>query len=318
MVDIADIAARIHADMCEDDRNGYSWDPRFGGDSPYGSKTLCIAGKNYTYKLGSYDCSSSVITAWKLALQYTAYAGALNGASYTGNMREVFLDSGLFWADRTPAKRGDVYLNDAKHTAMCQDGGDDGVYGYDAMSQFSINEYGQVYGGEVGDQTGREAYICEFREYPWNTTLHYNGNADMEGDGGEPVEVVEEPQNNRDGGTLTIDGSAGYNTILDWQHQMGTPEDGEISGQRTENAQYFPGILSVKWGREGSTLVEAVQRKVGHPDPSGVWDECTSCLVQAFLVNNGYSVGDSGIDHYFGHDSVCGLQQSLNDGNIWQ
>lgn len=177
---VAEIAALIHADMCDDDRNGYSWSPRQGGDYG-GNKTLTIDGKKYTYPLGSYDCSSSVIKAWQLAIQYTKYKGRLDGATYTGNMRSVFKASGLFdvWdTDTTEAVRGDVYLNDANHTAMCQDGGKDGVYGYDALSEFCINENGEVYGGKVGDQTGTEAYIHAFYNYPWNVTLHYNGKAD--------------------------------------------------------------------------------------------------------------------------------------------
>ena len=177
---VAEIAALIHADMCDDDRNGYSWNPRQGGDYG-GNKTLTIDGKKYTYPLGSYDCSSSVIKAWQLAIQYTKYAGKLDGATYTGTMRSVFAASGLFdvWdTATTEAVRGDVYLNDANHTAMCQDGGHDGVYGYDALSEFCINENGEVYGGKVGDQTGTEAYIHAFYNYPWNVTLHYNGKAD--------------------------------------------------------------------------------------------------------------------------------------------
>lgn len=177
---IADIAALIHADMCDDDRNGYSWAPRQGGDYG-GSKTLTIDGRDYTYDLGSWDCSSSVCKAWQLALLYTNYAGALDGATYTGNMRSVFAGSGLFevWdTQSTSAVRGDVYLNDATHTAMCQDGGSDGVYGYDALSEFCINEFGEVYGGQPGDQTGTEAYIHGFYGV-WDCTLHYNGRAEF-------------------------------------------------------------------------------------------------------------------------------------------
>lgn len=176
-----EVAAAIHADMCDDDDNGYSWSPRNGGDSPEGNKTLTIDGKKYTYPRGSYDCSSSVIKAWQLAIQHTEYAGRLDGATFTGNMRSVFAASGLFdvWdTATTEAARGDVYLNDANHAAMCQDGGRDGVYGYDALSEFRVNENGEVYGGKVGDQTGTEAYVHAFYDYPWDVTLHYNGKAD--------------------------------------------------------------------------------------------------------------------------------------------
>ena len=181
LVDVGDIAATIHANMCEDDRFGYSWDPRWGTDGA-GYATWTIHGRDYTVKCGDYDCSSSIITAWSTALEGTEYEGALDGATYTGNMRSVFAASGLFdiWdTQSTYAVRGDVYLNETHHTAMCQDGGSDGVYGYDCLSEFSINESGGVYGGETGDQTGREAYIHGYYNYPWDLTLHYNGKADF-------------------------------------------------------------------------------------------------------------------------------------------
>lgn len=178
MIDCRKVAATMHADMCEDPRNGYSWEPRWGGDHPDGYKTLVIDGREYGYWLGSFDCSSSVIIAWIQALRYTAFEGALDEAYFTGNMRAVFERSGLFYSSDEPNRRGDVYLSDNHHTAMCQDGGDDGVYGYDCMSEFSINENGGCYGGEVGDQTGWESHVCEWHDYPWDTNLHYNGLAD--------------------------------------------------------------------------------------------------------------------------------------------
>lgn len=181
MPDCRNIAAIIHADMCEDDRNGYSWEPRWGGDHPDGYKTLRIEGREYGYWLGSYDCSSSLITAWRQALRYTPYEGALDGATFTGDMRAVFEASGLFYSEDSSNRRGDIYLADSSHTAMCQDGGSEGVFGYDAMSQFSINENGEVYGGYVGDQTGREAYITYYSDHPWDANLHYNGGADGDG-----------------------------------------------------------------------------------------------------------------------------------------
>lgn len=217
----ADIAARIHADMCEDDRNGYSQSPRWGGDHPDGKKRLTIDGREYEYRLGSYDCSSSVITAWSQALRYTPYEGSLDGATVTGDMRPVFEGSGLFTSSREYAKRGDIYLNDVHHTAMCQDGGGDGVYGYDCMSEFAINENGGVTGGRVGDQTGGEARITAFRQYSrgWDPTLHYNGKADVEGGGradegagNSYVRRLQRELNAQCGAGIAEDGEWGPNT----------------------------------------------------------------------------------------------------------
>ena len=167
-----EIAARIHADMVNDNDNGYSWEPRHGEDGK-GVKTLTIDGKKYSYDRGSWDCSSSVIKAWQLAIQYTPYKGKLDGATFTGNMREVFTASGLFqWKPMSfIASRGDLYLNEAQHVAMCQS------QDPDVMSEFCINENGDVYGGIPGDQTGGEAAINPFRE-EFDGILHYNGKAD--------------------------------------------------------------------------------------------------------------------------------------------
>lgn len=183
-VSLADIAATIHYDIMADDANGYSQHPvRWGGDSPEGSKTIEVEGRQYTYQRGSYDCSSSVITAWRLALQGTPYEGALDDATYTGDMREVFLASGLFYAALTPARRGDVYLTDNRHTAMCQDGGSDGVFGYDCLTEMFWNENGGATYGKVGDQTGQEGRFVPYYDLPWATVLHYNGKGDYEADG---------------------------------------------------------------------------------------------------------------------------------------
>lgn len=179
-IDPAEVAARIHYDMVMDPRNGYSQNPRWGGDHPDGVKHLSIDGRDYEYPLGSMDCSSSDITAWRQALRYTPYEGALgtgpyDGATCTSDMREAFTKTGLFRASMSPAKRGDLYLSDGHHTAMCQDGGGDGAFGYDCLSEFNRNEYGTATGGHVGDQDEGESVLRGYYDYPWKTVLHYVG-----------------------------------------------------------------------------------------------------------------------------------------------
>ena len=166
---INEIAAYIHRKMCTDNRFGYSWEERWG----HTSETWTIDGKKYTVKVGDYDCSSSCITAWKTALQHTKYAHALDGATYTGNMREVFVDSGLFvWKPMSfLAAPGDLYLNEENHVAMCQ------TQTPDILSEFSWGDNG-AYGNKRGDQSGNEAHMGDYYDYPWDGILHYNGKAD--------------------------------------------------------------------------------------------------------------------------------------------
>ena len=165
-----EIAAAIHKRMCEDDRFGYDWDERWG----YYWNVWNIGGHDYVVYAGDYDCSSSCITAWKKAIEGTAYEGALDGATYTGNMRSVFVGSGLFeWKPMSfLADTGDLYLNEGSHVAMCQ------TQYPDVLSEFSINEHGDVYGGERGDQTGWESHVSDYYDFPWDGILHYNGKAD--------------------------------------------------------------------------------------------------------------------------------------------
>ena len=168
----AKAAAAIHRHMCVCKKHGYTQgEGRWGGG--HGSCKVKSQGRTFVVPAGDYDCSSSVITAWKLALSKTCRKGCLDGATYTGNMRAVFTGSGLFkWKPMSYiAQTGDVYLNEANHTAMCQ------TAVPDVMSEFLINENGGIVGGRRGDQTGTESIVHGFRTYSfgWDGILEYVG-----------------------------------------------------------------------------------------------------------------------------------------------
>ncbi len=119
---------------------------------------------------GDYDCSAAVIQAWDLA----GVPAKSSGATYTGNMRGVFLRCGfedvtsqVDLASGTGLKRGDVLLNIINHTAMYCGGGQE--------VEASINELGTATGGQPGDQTGREFLVRPYRNYPWDCVLRYTG-----------------------------------------------------------------------------------------------------------------------------------------------
>ena len=175
MIDVANEAAEIHAFMCTDPRFGYSQDPRWGGDYNNGEIAVFTSSTGHTYRIpcGSYDCSSSTTLAWKLALSYTKYAGCLGDNIYecTSTMRSTFCKTGLFMASLTFAKRGDLYLNEGVHVAMCQDGSPDN----DILSEFNMDEHRRASGGQPGDQTGGESVIRGYYNDDWNTVLHYIG-----------------------------------------------------------------------------------------------------------------------------------------------
>lgn len=110
---------------------------------------------------GDYDCSSAVIQAYE-------NAGVLvktNGARSTWNMVPVFLATGfedvtseVNLNTQAGLRRGDVlYVHNSQrqHVAMyCGNG---------LEVEASINEFGDVVGGQPGDQTGTEFLIQPYR-----------------------------------------------------------------------------------------------------------------------------------------------------------
>lgn len=180
----ANIAASLMEHLCTHDWHGYTQGDGRWGDGE-GKCYVDVDGATYAVEQGDRDCSSAVIDCWKQAVYYTAYRGALDAATYTGNMRSAFIASGLFEAhpmtgancdDGYIAQRGDIYLNDTTHTAMCVSDIPD------MLAEFSLNENGGIIGGTVGDQTGRESSVSAFYvpSFGWDVCLSYNGKADGE------------------------------------------------------------------------------------------------------------------------------------------
>lgn len=173
MPDRANVAATFHRRQVDDARFGYTQ-----GSGRWGSGQIewweC-EGVRAPFAVGDRDCSSSVIDCWREALRGSTYEGVLDAATYTGNMRAAFVGSGLFdWhpmGDGYIAQRGDVYLNEASHTAMCQSAVPD------MLSEFLSNEFGGIVGGQVGDQTGGESLMRAYYD-AWDGIIAYNGKAD--------------------------------------------------------------------------------------------------------------------------------------------
>ena len=157
--------ARTMEHLCNHDSHGYTQGNRWGNGT---TETIDLGdGVTVDVFLGDRDCSSAIISALK------AVGVDTNDATYTGNMRVNILNSGLFeWygINDFSAQRGDIYLNEACHTAMCTSAY--GSAGGDMLAEFSISENGTAYGNE-GDQTGNESHIRAYYDYPWDGILHW-------------------------------------------------------------------------------------------------------------------------------------------------
>ena len=168
MTNCAKVAAALHRHLCEHDWHGYTQGSGRWGDGE-GVCRVTIDGKTSELHPGDRDCSSSVIECWQAALKGTAYEGALDAATYTGNMRQVFVGSGLFeWMPMTYiAQPGDIYLNERDHTAMCQSAIPDVmsnivayILTYDQIPKLDSQGSPEVfYGKRVHDQCVRRAHF---------------------------------------------------------------------------------------------------------------------------------------------------------------
>lgn len=159
--------ARTMEHLVNHDSHGYTQGNRWGN----GTKETVDLGDGVSVEVmqGDRDCSSAIISA------LNAVGIDTGDATYTGNMKRNILNTGLFvWygINDFSAQRGDIYLNEVNHTAMCTSAY--GSAGGDMLAEFSIAENGTAYGQE-GDQTGYESHICAYYDYPWDGILHWKG-----------------------------------------------------------------------------------------------------------------------------------------------
>lgn len=287
--------------------HGYSQANRMGDGT---TETICLSdGTTVTIAGGDRDCSSAVVTALR-AVGVNTF-----GASYTGNMREQLLKTGLFgWRKMgvKSAQRGDIYLNEKCHTAVCVS-----PYGSargDLLAQFSISEKGTVTGTK-GDQTGRESNIKAYYSYPWDGTLYWLG--DGKTLNGSNTEVADN--------TVPSLGDTRYfgpKMAKELQRQLGTTADVVISGQWPANERYLwacdRGVIEYVKGGVGSNAVRALQDKVGckvYPVVGGVqarqMGSGTVFKHQQWLIAQGISCGSSGADGYQGRDTNVAIGQAL-------
>lgn len=287
--------------------HGYSQANRMGDGT---TETICLSdGTTVTIAGGDRDCSSAVVTALR-AVGVNTF-----GASYTGNMREQLLKTGLFgWRKMgvKSAQRGDIYLNEKCHTAVCVS-----PYGSargDLLAQFSISEKGTVTGTK-GDQTRRESNIKAYYSYPWDGTLYWLG--DGKTLNGSNTEVADN--------TVPSLGDTRYfgpKMAKELQRQLGTTADGVISGQWLANERYLwacdRGVIEYVKGGVGSNAVRALQDKVGckvYPVVGGVqarqMGSGTVFKHQQWLIAQGISCGSSGADGYQGRDTNVAIGQAL-------
>lgn len=286
--------ARLMEHMCRHDGDGghgYSQVNRLGNGT---TEPVSLGdGVTVTVAGGDRDCSSGIITCLK------AVGVDTHGATYTGNMRAELLKSGVFrWhpmGDGYIAQRGDVYLNESHHTAMCTSADPD------MLAQFSRSETGGIR-GRTGDQDGYESNIRSYYSYPWDGKLAWVSDGSTIG-GSSSTEP----------GRIEVDGYWGINTTLKAQAVARTPRDGVVSSQEAEWRHVLPGCTTGwEWTGDpvGSQLVQAVQRVCG-VTADGIFGPATA---NAFIRRYGNGVCDGRLDAP--SIAIMGFQRSLNEGHL--
>ena len=257
--------------IASDSSHGYAQDNRWGPD---------------------YDCSSLVISAW----EHAGVPVKTKGATYTGNMKKVFLACGfkdvtaqVNRASGAGLQTGDVLLHERNHTAM--------HIGNGQIVQASVNERGGITGGKTGDQTGGEIHVRSYYNYPWDCVLRLEA--------GETASVVTT-------GLYTVQPGEGF-----WVIAEKTLGD---AGRWRELAKYN-GLSEGHTLHPGDMLKIPGVEQAEKPQESATAKTCVVTLpwlkpgdtgtavvsMQALLESNGYVLDEYGADGEWGEETTAEL-----------
>lgn len=136
--------------------NGYGYDQptRASGWAKWQSDPSCST------QCGSFDCSSFLAAALTEAGYFSTNPEFATGNEASGLANAGFTQVASSAVSSANLQPGDILITDG-HTAM--------YVGNNQLVQASINENGEISGGEVGDQTGKEIAVRSFYNDNWTS-----------------------------------------------------------------------------------------------------------------------------------------------------
>ncbi len=195
------------------------------------------------------------------------------------------------------ARRGDIYLNEGHHTAMCTSADPD------MLAQFSRSETGGIR-GRTGDQDGYESNIRGYYSYPSDGKLAWATDGGAIGGDVSDVADATDPGlgDTRYWGPEVLPRHAGAARDARGRRDL---RPGERAAPVPENAS------TIEYGGGGSPLVESLQTLWGS-DPDGYLGPVTVADEQRWLGSMGIECG--GVDGYQGTKTNVGLAEAITGG----
>ena len=109
-------------------------------------------------------------------------------------------------------------------------------------------------------------------------------------------------------GLLVVDQHFGPASVGRLQQVLGTVQDRVISGQPSTTKPYHVRLNAVQYGSGGSTVVRALQRKLGVTPDRYLGPNTIRAWQQKLGVTP---------DKYFGPNTAGAAQKALNKGRVW-
>lgn len=288
--------------------HGYSQANRMGDGT---TETICLSdGTTVTIAGGDRDCSSAVVTALR-AVGVNTF-----GASYTGNMREQLLKTGLFGWRKMASSPPSVETSTSTRSATppCASLPMDQL----AATSWPNSPFLKRGPSPAPRATRPGASPTQGVLQLTHGTARSTGLADGKTANGSKYGSRGQSRSRGLGDTRYF----GPKMAKELQRQLGTTADGVISGQWPANERYLwacdRGVIEYVKGGVGSNAVRALQDKVGckvYPVVGGVqarqMGSGTVFKHQQWLIAQGISCGSSGADGYQGRDTNVAIGQAL-------